>query len=871
MTSNEIRQSFLDYFSQRGHTVVPSAPVVPHGDPTLLFTNAGMNQFKDVFLGTGSRDYSRAVDAQKCLRVSGKHNDLEEVGRDSYHHTFFEMLGNWSFGDYYKREAIGFAWDLLVNVWGLSRERLHVTVYRAEDGGEEDREAYDAWVNLTDIEPEHVHWFGAKDNFWEMGDTGPCGPCSEIHYDFTEDLSGGPLVNAGVEQVIEIWNLVFIQYNRRADGTLSELPQKHVDTGMGFERITKVLQGVASDYDTDVFMPLIGEVERISGRNYTESLEDPTSIAMRVLADHVRALSFAIADGVSPGNAGRGYELRRILRRAVKYAWLELDVREPVVFRLVPVLVDTMGEAYPELVRQQEYIATVIRAEEENFGRTLEEGIAQFLQRVEHTGADEAGRRVLSGEDAFMLYDTFGFPLDLTQLMARERGIAVDVDGFSHLMAGQQARARAARQTVSQEASELRIEAATEFIGYTDATSESHVVAVADGAIVLDRTPFYAEMGGQVGDQGLIVVGGEHFGVVDVQKTGDAFLHIVEGDTSALGVGRAAHAEIDVARRASIERNHSATHLVHEALRRVLGNHVQQAGSLVAPGYLRFDFNHIRKVTDEELADIEALVNDKIREAIAVDTEELPVEEARSIPNVKMFFGDKYGSRVRVVTMDPSFSVEFCGGTHVANTAGIGLMKIVSESSIQSGVRRIEAVSGETADELMLRRYREVERLARRLGVSDREIYDRVEALLDEKRQLERELAEMRLARAAGGLDDIVRGAVEHGGITIAAGRVAAADADSLKELGDELRTRLGASSIGVLGADVDGKAALVCVVSDDLMKSLPAGKIVGAVARRLGGGGGGRPHLATAGAKDVGRLDEALGAIAEIVDSLRG
>ncbi|MCE2502795.1 MAG: alanine--tRNA ligase [Chlorobi bacterium] len=860
MTSQELRRSFLDFFKDKGHTVVPSLPVIPHGDPTLYFTNAGMNQFKDVFLGTGSRDYSRAVDTQKCIRVSGKHNDLEEVGHDTYHHTLFEMLGNWSFGDYYKEEAISWAWELLTGVWGVDPKRLHVTVYRADDGSEQDDEAYEIWKKQPGLGPDHIHWFGVEDNFWEMGETGPCGPCSEIHFDRTADLSGGPLVNVGVQDVIEIWNLVFIQFNCDAEGKLHELPAKHVDTGMGFERVCAVMQGVQSNYDTDVFTPLLRAIGEIAGSEYTGSIDEKKDIAMRVIADHVRALSFAIADGAVPGNTGRGYVLRRILRRAVKYAFLDLDVKEPLLYKLVPTLVETMGETFPEIVKQQEYIEKIIKAEEEGFLETLEHGVKEFTSRI-HDGR-------ITDADAFMLYDTFGFPLDLTVLMAREQGMTVDVEGFNKLMEEQKQRARDARKSVSQEVSDLQIDGSTEFVGYTEEEIEAFVLKVVEGGVVLDKTPFYAEMGGQVADTGEIVVGGEHYRIDDVRKVGDAFVHIVVDDVE-VKKGESVHAEIDHDRRAAIERNHSATHILHEALRWVLGDHVQQAGSLVAPDHLRFDFNHFSKVSEEELRDIESLVNEKIREAIAVETEEMAFDEARKIPNVKMFFGDKYGSEVRVVTIDPDFSREFCGGTHVDNSAEIGLLKLTSEESIQSGVRRVNAVTGLTADELLIGRYTEIERLSHLLNVTDRELYRRIEELLEEKKNLEKELAKLRQEEAAGGLGAILAKPVEGNGVKIVSGRVNVSNIDSLKELGDKLREGLSGmgGGIGLLGTEIDGKAMLVCVVTDNLTRDYPAGKIVGAAAKQLGGGGGGKPHMATAGGKDVSKLDEVLDGVKELVE----
>lgn len=859
MTSNEIRHSFLDFFASKGHTVVPSAPVIPHGDPTLYFTNAGMNQFKDVFLGTGARDYSRAADTQKCIRVSGKHNDLEEVGHDSYHHTLFEMLGNWSFGDYYKEEAISWAWELLTGVWGLDPQRLHVTVHRFDDGSAQDDEAYEIWKRQEGMAEDHIHWAGDDDNFWMMGDTGPCGPCSEIHYDRTEDLSGGSLVNRDSEDVVEIWNLVFIQFNRDAAGVLHNLPQTHVDTGMGFERVCRVLQGVESNYDTDVFQPLIQKIAELSGVDYTGSPEGSSDIATRVVADHTRALAFAIADGAVPGNSGRGYVLRRILRRALKYAFLDLDVKEPIIWRLVQTLVETMGEAFPELVAQREFIEKIIRAEEESFLDRLEQGVKEFESRA--TDSE------VSGADAFLLYDTFGFPLDLTELMARERGLSVDVKEFESLMDQQRTRAREARKSISQEVSGLQTSAETEFLGYEQDEADAAIVELHEEGVILDRTPFYAEMGGQVGDTGRIVVAGEEYAVSDVQKVGSAFLHLVE-ETIESEPGASVHLGIDRPRRDAIERNHSATHIMHEALRRVLGDHVQQAGSLVAPDHLRFDFSHFSRPESEELADLEAMVNEKIREGIGVISEEMPYDEARKISNVKMFFGDKYGSHVRVVTIDPDFSREFCGGTHVANTASIGLLKIVSEESVQSGVRRLNAVTGRTADELLMRRYGEIDRLSRLLNVTDRELYRKVEMLLEEKKGLEKELSALQREGAAGGIDDLVAAGTRVDDMLLVSGRVDAPDADALKSVGDTLREGLAreGGGIGLLGTEVEGKALLVCVVTDNLTGSHPAGKIVGAAAKRLGGGGGGKPHMATAGARDLERLDEVLGDLAGIV-----
>lgn len=839
MTSQEIRQSFLDFFAARGHRVVPSAPVIPHGDPTLLFTNAGMNQFKDVFLGTGKRDYSRAVDTQKCIRVSGKHNDLEEVGYDTYHHTFFEMLGNWSFGDYYKEEALSWSWELLTEVWKLPKERLHATVYRTDD------EAYEIWKRF--LPESQIHRFDEKDNFWEMGDTGPCGPCSEIHFDRTPDRSGGPLVNAGVQEVIEIWNNVFIQYNRRADGSLEELASKHVDTGMGFERVTAVMQGKMSNYDTDVFQPLISHTSALCGRPYRTELDDADGVAMRVIADHVRTLSFAIADGAIPGNEGRGYVLRRILRRAARYA-RNLGMTEPVLYKHVGILCDTMGDVFPELVKQRSMIERVMKAEEESFLATLERGLVRFEALAnEHDGT-------IPGSDAFELYDTYGFPLDLTQLLARERGMDVDVAGYETHLEEQRARSRAARKSHVQEVTSSTIDAVSHFTGYEHDTQEAKVLYVDDNRVVLDATPFYVEMGGQVGDTGIIVVGGAEYRVEDVRRSGDAIVHVCEVQVDA-AVGDTALAKLDAGRRRDIAREHSATHILHEALRRVLGSHVQQAGSLVAPDHLRFDFSHFERVHPDELDSIERMVNEKIFESIGIYTEELSIEKARTIPNVKMFFGDKYGDKVRVVFIDEKFSVELCGGTHVRNTSEIGLFKIVSESSVASGIRRIEAIAGRSIpswlkDQHALARVHERER---------DELHDRI-------RQLERDLASLRTAELANAIPSIVAGARPLDGFRVATGTVAAEDPEQLKALGDELRSALRTQGVGVLASINDDKVQLVCVVTDDLVPRIKAGAIVGAIAKELGGGGGGKPHMATAGGRDVAGLPSVMERIPAII-----
>ena len=840
MTSRQIRQTFLDFFAARGHRIVPSAPVVPHGDPTLLFTNAGMNQFKDVFLGTGKRDYSRAADTQKCIRVSGKHNDLEEVGYDTYHHTLFEMLGNWSFGDYFKEEAIGWSWELLTDVLKLPKDRIHATVFRTDD------ESMEIWKKY--LPESHIHRFDEKDNFWEMGDTGPCGPCTEIHFDRTPDLSGGPLVNSGVPEVIEIWNNVFIQYNRTADGTLEDLPSRHVDTGMGFERLCAVMQQKDSNYDTDVFQPIIAFTEQLSGRTYRTELDHPDGVAMRVIADHIRTLSFAIADGAHPGNEGRGYVLRRILRRAARYA-RNLGLTEPVLWKHVAVLCETMGDVFPELNDRRSVIERIIKAEEESFLATLDRGLLRF-------DAVDATSGIVSGADAFELYDTFGFPLDLTQLIARERGLTVDEDGYLACLAEQRARSRAARKSHAIEATKVSIDAVSRFMGYNATETSSAVLHVEGNAIVLAETPFYVEMGGQVSDTGQIVVGGIPFRVEDVRKHGDAIIHICETDVDA-SIGDIALAQVDAPRRKDIEREHSVTHLLHESLRRVLGSHVQQAGSLVAPNHLRFDFAHFERIHPDELQAIEDMVNEKIFESIDVHIEEMSIEKARTVPGAKMFFGDKYGDSVRVVFIDDKFSVEFCGGTHVRNTSEIGLFKIMVESSVASGVRRIEAIAGRSIPAWL----KELE--SKREGVNDDMLRQ-----ADRIKQLEKELASLKTDELKTLIPSIVEKAVTVNGIRIATARVSVSDAEQMKDLGDELRSALKSSGIGLLGAVIDDKVQLVCVVTDDLTKTYSAGKLIGVVAKELGGGGGGKAHMATAGGKDISKLDNVLEQFSSTIQS---
>ena len=868
MTAAEVRSSFLEFFRRHGHTIVPSAPVVPQDDPTLLFTNAGMNQFKDVFLGVGQRPYKRAADVQKCIRVSGKHNDLEEVGRDTYHHTFFEMLGNWSFGDYYKREAIQWAWELLTEDWGLPKDALWATVF------EEDDEAAELWPEVTDLPAERVLRFGHKDNFWEMGATGPCGPCTEIHIDRgpefcdkKDDPNHVCQVNGGCARFIELWNLVFIQYNRDENGELHELPAKHVDTGAGLERLVAVLQGKASNYDTDLFQPIIRRIEEITGKSYEGGFTEP-DVAFRVLADHIRALSFAIADGALPSNEGRGYVLRRILRRAARFGRI-LDVHEPFIFRLVQPVADVMGDFYPEVRERQDLIERVIKTEEESFGRTLDRGLEIFEQKAAALLA--AGEKVFPGDVAFLLHDTYGFPLDLTQLMARERGLTVDEEGFNRLMNEQRERSQKA-STFEAAAAEAAAEIGadippTRFVGYTKDETEAKVLAVLGDKVILDETPFYAESGGQVGDTGVLIADGREYRVVDTQKSGDRYLHFVEGATEeelAGLVGKTVLARIDVEKRRATERNHTATHLLHKALRTILGEHAQQSGSLVHPQYLRFDFNHFEKVKPEELEAIERMVNEAIVANYPVNWEIVPFDEAKRRGAVALF-GEKYGDQVRIVEVN-DYSRELCGGTHVRATGEIGYFHIVSESAVAAGVRRIEAVTGLVAHEVIVEDEKRLDALQHLMNCRREELVDRVSALLEERRELEKRLREARLGGGKDQVKEWLQAAVQVDGVRVVSARAEAADVDELKHLADLLRAEL-RSGVGVLATVIDGKASLVCVVTQDLVeKGVRADQIVRKAAAVAGGGGGGRPHMAQAGVKQIEKLGEVLAAVPGIV-----
>jgi len=868
MTSREIRRSFLEFFRSKGHEIVPSSPVVLPSDPTLLFANAGMNQFKDIFLGARAPTFRRVANTQKCIRVSGKHNDLEEVGRDTYHHTFFEMLGNWSFGDYYKREAIAWAWELLTRVWRLPRERLWATVFRDDD------EAENLWREVTDIPADHILRFGEKDNFWEMGDTGPCGPCSEIHFDRSPDGCPPDWINAGRADVIEIWNLVFIQYNRTADGRLEELPQKHVDTGMGFERIASVLQGVASNYDTDIFAPLIGLVRERTGRPY----EGEDAVAMRVIADHVRALAFAIADGVLPSNEGRGYVLRRLLRRAVRYG-RKLGLREPFLADLLPPLEASMGDAFPELPAGRDRIARALRAEEEGFAATLDRGLALFDEAAGI--ALRAGDRVFPGGEAFRLYDTYGFPLDLTRLMAAERGLTLDEAEFERRMAEQRDRARAARRDAA-DASADRVASLTatglrcQFVGYDTLTAPARILALfrrgrdrvaaldagEEGEVLLDATPFYGEAGGQVGDTGSLVREGAEFFVADTRKPADGILlHVGRVVRGRVAEGDTVTATVDGERRAAIVRHHTGTHLLNAALRGRLSDQIKQAGSWVGPDRFRFDFHWFEAVARDVLAEIEEQVNLWIMDDRPVSTYTMPLKDVPG-SGIVAVFDEKYGDIVRVVDIE-GVSRELCGGTHARSTGQIGAFRIVSESSVAAGVRRIEALCGRAAWAAGREDRRLLEELGRSLSAAPADLPTRVAALAEEVRGLQRRLRELEASALSGACEALLARRATVAGVPLVAGFVGAAAPEALQRAADGLLARMG-SGVVALGATHEGKAAFAVAVSDDVVvRGAHAGRLAGTIAKLAGGGGGGRPHRAQAGGRHADRAEAAIAAAA--------
>jgi alanyl-tRNA synthetase len=876
-TTSEIRSDFLDFFRDKGHTIVPSAPLVPGNDPTLLFTNSGMVQFKDVFLGAEKRSYVRAADVQRCLRAGGKHNDLDQVGYTARHHTFFEMLGNWSFGDYFKTEAITWAWQLLTDVWKLPAERLLVTVYHTDD------EAYRIWHEEIGLPPERIVRIGdnkgapyASDNFWQMADTGPCGPCTEIFYDHGAHIAGGPpgSLDEDGDRFIEIWNLVFMQFDRQPDGSLQPLPAPCVDTGMGLERLAAVLQHVHGNYEIDLFQHLIANAARITNTG------DLDNKSLRVIADHIRACSFLIVDGVLPSNEGRGYVLRRIIRRALRHGWM-LGVRGDFFWKMVAPLVEVMADAYPELITKRDLVERALRAEEERFGETLEQGMRIFDEVAARSGD------AIPGADAFKLYDTYGFPVDLTADIARERGLVVDMAGFDAAMAQQRETARAAGKfgggtTLSAElVAQLQ---PTEFLGY-DALATGGVIVVAllkdgrpvdaisagdDAIVLLDRTPFYAESGGQVGDAGELDAKDMRFVVDDTRKLAGQFHgHVGRLQAGSLRVGEHVVASVDAGRRAAVVLNHSATHLLHAALREVLGTHVTQKGSLVAPDRLRFDFSHFQPVTAQELATIERMVNAQIRANHATEVHHMDMQQALDFGAMALF-GEKYGERVRVLRMGET-SIELCGGTHVARTGDIGLFKIVSEGGVSAGVRRIEAVTGQAALEHVEASETKLDEAAQLLGGTVADVGDKLRSLLDRQKRLERELEALKAKAASGATSDLAGAAVAVDGIHVLAARLEGFDSKALREAVDRLKQQLGDAVILLAGTNA-GKAALVAGVSGVAAGRISAGELLAHVASQIGGKGGGRPDMAQGGGEDGPALVAVLTAVPDWVEKrLRG
>ncbi len=866
MNSNQIRQQFFDFFRSKGHEIVPSAPMVIKNDPTLMFTNAGMNQFKDIFLGNAPAKHKRVADTQKCLRVSGKHNDLEEVGVDTYHHTMFEMLGNWSFGDYFKKDAIAWAWELLTEVYKIDKDRLYVTVFEGskDDNLEYDTDSYNYWKQF--IAEDRIINGNKKDNFWEMGDTGPCGPCSEIHVDIRSEaerrkVDGKSLVNASHPHVIEIWNNVFMEFNRKADGSLEKLPAQHVDTGMGFERLCMVLQGKQSNYDSDIFQDIIGSISRRSGIEYKSS-DIKTDIAMRVIADHIRAISFAIADGQLPSNNKAGYVIRRILRRAVRYGYSFLNFKEPFLCDLVPVLVAKMGDTFSELKSQQDLIAKVIREEENSFLKTLGNGIIRF---------DEY-RKILKGTTidgkfAFELFDTFGFPIDLTELLARENKLEVDMKLFEENLQEQKTRSRAAAAVDTGDWTHVSFsdvpDADVKFVGYDTLETQVRVIkyrkVTSKGKdqyhLVFNQTPFYAESGGQVGDTGLLKDEGDVVHILDTKKENNLIIHLADKFPSNWTDDYLA--TVNTSKRLLTANNHSATHLLHAAMKQVLGKHVEQKGSLVNDEYLRFDFSHFAKVSDEEIEKIETIVNEKIRENIAVEIKQMAIDEAKKTGAMALF-GEKYGDIVRVVTMDKNFSIELCGGTHVKATGQIGMFKVTSESAIAAGVRRIEAVTAIKAEEFFknkLKLLAEVNSLLK----NPADLVKSVQQLSEQNSELQKQVEALYREKAKSLKTELLAAALTQNGIKFISQKVNLDSGAAIKDLCFELKQE--DNTFIVLGAEVSGKPQLFVAVSDNLVKDkkLHAGNIVKELAKEINGGGGGQPFFATAGGTEAKGLDKAL------------
>jgi len=861
MKSAEIRQKFLQFFADRGHEIVPSSSLVPGNDPTLLFTNAGMVQFKDAFLGDEVRSVNRATSSQRCVRAGGKHNDLENVGYTARHHTFFEMLGNFSFGDYFKREAIKYAWEFLTVELGLPAEKLWVTVYQDDD------EAAALWLDEMKIDPTRFSRLGEKDNFWAMGDTGPCGPCSEIFFDHGEDVPGGPPGSPDEEgdRYIEIWNLVFMQYERKADGTLTPLPKPSVDTGAGLERVAAVLQNVHSNYEIDLFQSLLADIGVITG------VEDLTNNSLRVIADHIRSCSFLIVDGVLPSNEGRGYVLRRIIRRAVRHGY-QLGVKEVFFYKIVAGLVKVMGEAYPELKAKQSSVEKALRDEEQQFARTLENGMAILEKAIANLNGD-----TLAGETVFKLYDTYGFPVDLTADVARESGITLDMEGFEAAMQVQRAQARAAGNFSAVDKLELDGVEVTDFRGYEALEASGDVAAIyvngkpqdslkagEAATLVLTSSPFYGESGGQVGDSGTLFAEGVEFRVDDTQKQNDVLLHIGELVIGSLKVGDALAGQVEASARKAITLNHSATHLMHAALRNTLGEHVTQKGSLVDATRLRFDFSHSAPVTADELAKIEAAVNAEILANTQVAKEVMALEAAQQ-RGAMALFGEKYGDEVRVVSMGGKFSVEFCGGTHVERTGDIGLFKILSESGISAGVRRIEAVTGQGALALVAREEQTLKQLCELVKANQDDLLDRVKQMNTTNKALEKELDQLKAKMASSAGSDLAASAKEVGGIKLLACAVDDFDPKALRETVDQLKNKLG-TAVVLLISTAGGKVSIVAGVSKDLTDRIKAGELANMVATQVGGKGGGRPDMAMAGGSDVEAVPSAVASVEEWV-----
>jgi len=875
MDAREIRAKFLSFFKEKEHEIVASAPLVVKDDPTLMFTNAGMNQFKDYFLGNKKAKIKRIADTQKCLRVSGKHNDLEEVGIDTYHHTMFEMLGNWSFGDYFKKEAISWAWELLTDIYKLPKDRIYATVFGGDktDNLETDDEAFELWK--TFLTEDKILYGSKKDNFWEMGDTGPCGPCSELHIDLrSEDeiakIPGKDLVNADHPQVIEIWNLVFIQFNRKANGDLENLPDKHVDTGMGFERLAMAIQGKKSNYDSDVFTPLIDFVAKKAGVQYGKKEE--TDIAIRVIVDHVRAVAFTITDGQLPSNTGAGYVIRRILRRAVRYGFNYLGFKEPFIFELLPVLADQFVDVFPELKQQQEFVAKVIKEEESSFLRTLENGLKIFNEAFESAKKQNANSPVISGEAAFRLLDTYGFPIDLTQLLARERKAEVDMDDFNVHMQEQKNRSRTDAAQEKGDWIVLKEDAEVSFAGYESLTTTTEIIRYREIKekkntiyhIVLGKTPFYAESGGQVGDTGYIEANGEKIHITDTQKENDLIIQYAEKLPS--DVSATFHCVVNAKKRIQTENNHSATHLMQAALRKVLGDHVQQRGSLVNDKFLRFDFSHFSKVTDVELEKIEHMVNSKIRENVVLDERRnVPINEAKA-KGAMALFGEKYGEFVRMITFDPDYSVELCGGTHVPQTGQIGLFKIVSESSIAAGVRRIEAITADAAEEFVDQNLKTLKQV-RELFNNPKDLVKLVESTLEERSQLAKQIEKIQFAQAGDIKKELIQKAQKFHGINVLIEEVKLPNADALKKIAFELKNEVDNLFL-VLAAEVDEKPQIAIMISDNLIAShkLHAGNMVRELAKEIQGGGGGQAFYATAGGKNLSGLKNVITKAKELI-----